>query len=295
MICCAILSGGYSKRFRDNSQRVDDKALYKIDDKPMILHIYEKLLDLCGSSGEIIISLRSDQLNKYRSTLFIDEKVTFAIDLDDGRGPLVGIYSALRHCPYNDILIVPNDAPFIPTDLLRELLGRLGEGYHIVSPMLENSYIESLVSALNKEIVYPILEILVKKYNRSRMTDLYRGTPNIYLYNTRRHGFDYRYLINVNTEKDLVNPQKPRVLIEEDISITREFSITDIHLGSLEKLRKSIWYTLFTKSICEEYLYYIRKKIYYLALQILRENNILSDKDRETEIFLEELFWERTN
>ncbi len=291
MICCLLLSGGFSKRFRENTQGVSDKALYRINNKPMLLHVYEKLREICDP-GNIIVSVRNlEQIKNY--TRYIHEKITYAIDEVEGKGPLVALYSSLKYCREDYVVTIPNDTPFISINLLRDLINIvLKNKYDIISPMLPNTYIETLIMSARKDTLSIALELLVNRFRRSKVSDLHRGLPIVYLYNVERHGFVSKELINVNREHDLFQHREPSKLVDEDIAIDREFSLTDVEYRNIEKLVKSIWVGLLEHNFCSEFLYYMRKKSYYLAMQVLKDQMTSKKNYLEIKDLLETILWE---
>ena len=292
MLCCILLSGGFSKRFRENSQSVSDKALYKIDGKPMILHVYNKLREFCEPEN-IILSVRNEkQIRDYNT--YIHENIIYALDEIEGAGPLIALYSSLKHCKGEYVLVLPNDMPFISINLLGDLIYVISrDNYDIASPMLSNSYVESLVVSAQKNILVDTLRLLVEKYNRKKASDLHRSLPRVYFLNIEKHGYSYEELININRENDLFKSKLPTKLVDDDITLSREFSLMDIENFNLTKLGTSLWIGLLSKDFCEEYLYYMRKKIYYLAMQVIKD--LLSEKKQYSEIInsIEQFFWIR--
>ncbi|MGC9148381.1 MAG: molybdenum cofactor guanylyltransferase [Sulfolobales archaeon] len=289
MICCILLSGGFSKRFRENSQGVSDKALYRINGEPMILHTYNRLREFCGPEN-IILSIRNEeQIKSY--TAYIHEEIIYALDEVEGGGPLIALYSSLKYCKGKYVLVLPNDTPFISIDILRELIQVVSQDYDIASPMLPNSYVESLVIIAQKDILINTLRLLVKRYSRRKASDLHRSLPRVYLFNIEKHGYSYKELVNVNREHDLFRHRLPTNLIDDDIVLDREFSLLDVKSYNLAKLDTSLWMGLLNKDFCGEYLYYMRKKIYYLAMQVIKD--LLLDKKQYSESvdLMEQLFW----
>jgi molybdopterin-guanine dinucleotide biosynthesis protein A len=281
MFCCILLSGGFSKRFRENSQGVTDKALYKIDGEPMILRVYNKLREFCGPENMILSVRNEKQIKEYSA--YIHENIFYALDEIEGGGPLIALYSALKHCRSKYVLALPNDMPFISTNLLRDLINVVSrDNYDIASPMLSNSYVESLVVSAQKNILVDTLRLLVEKYNRKKASDLHRSLPRVYFLNIEKHGYSYKELININRENDLFESKPPTKLVDNDITLNREFSLMDIENFNLTKLDTSLWIGLLGKDFCKEYLYYMRKKIYYLAMQVIKD--LLNEKKQYSEI-----------
>lgn len=291
-ICCIILSGGLSRRFRESMGIEIDKAFYMLEGKPMIYHVYEKMLSLCDTK-DIIISLRDYETVKlYREKI---PEAQYSVDIIGGSGPLIGLYSSLASCRGEIVISAPNDMPYISSGLLRDLVDIVDrERSDVASPMLSNTVVENLIIASKRDPLKRFLKLLISM-KRSKAIDIIRGMPNIYLFNIQEHGYDDKTLANINTIRDLQKPRKPRKLVSSDISIERSFDLYDIENRILEKLKRSIWHTIFKQDPCDEYTYYLEKKSYYIAFQVFLDPTIRGLENIRTMIktALKELFWEQ--
>lgn len=291
MVCCIVLSGGLSKRFRENSQGVRDKALYKIGSLAMLEHVLEKTETICGDRDTVVSVRDRSQALFYKKT-FSGRDLLYVEDLYRPGGPLAGLYSSLRYCRSDTVLVLPNDTPFVSTGLLRDIVRLAQRGYHIVSPVLPNTVVEYLVAASDRSVLERYLRILVERFGRTRASDLHRGAATLYLLNTERHGYSYRELLNINTERDLFSERIPRRVIDSDIVLERPYSLEDIERGLVERLDSSLWTTLATGDYCRELELYIEKKMFYTVLQVLREDPGAWRLVREAWDLIEELLWE---
>jgi molybdopterin-guanine dinucleotide biosynthesis protein A len=95
-----VLAGGLSTRMGA------DKSLLPLAGKPLIEHAVTKLRRICS---DVAILSSNPALNAY---------APLVPDLHPGCGPLGGIEAALAHSPYDWILTLPVDLPFVPTGLL---------------------------------------------------------------------------------------------------------------------------------------------------------------------------------
>lgn len=108
-----ILAGGRGTRMGGV-----DKGLVKLDGKPLIEHVLQRLQP---QVPHIIISANRnlDAYARYGFELISDE----AESID--AGPLAGILSGLIHATTEYIVTVPCDAPRLPQDLVARLLMQL--------------------------------------------------------------------------------------------------------------------------------------------------------------------------
>ena len=111
-----ILAGGENRRF--GSQ----KALAKINGKRVIERIITEMKEVFSNN---IIIVNDEEL--YR-----EFNLKTYPDLVKGKGPLVGIYTALHHSS-KDIFVTACDMPFVSASVIRKIVDRL-KGYDAVIP-----------------------------------------------------------------------------------------------------------------------------------------------------------------
>lgn len=121
-ICGCIIAGGKSRRFRQ------DKGLYVYRGKPMIEHVYAAMKN---EMSDILIS--GDDASKY-SFLGLES----VPDIIPGRGPIVGIYSALMRCR-KKIFAVACDMPFLDSGLIRHMISA-SDGHDVTVPFIDGNY-----------------------------------------------------------------------------------------------------------------------------------------------------------
>lgn len=266
-VCGIILSGGMSRRFQVPGEPWADKALHRIDGKPMISMIYDTISSIADS---IVISIGLDRgrIDVYKK--YVGDAI-YAEDIEGLRGPLSGILAGMIKCPGDRAIVVPVDMPYIEKELLESILSSL-DSYTIASPVLPNGLVETTVAALRREYVVSILDIL-RRRSRSRVADLHRGAPRIYLLNLRKHGYSPRSIVNINTRSDLGRvvgyPEGP---LDDDIHIIRGFDVDDIIETRLEKLRGSLWWTLETGDPYDELKTYLARGLYMFASYALMDS-----------------------
>lgn len=109
-----ILAGGRSSRMGAGR-----KALAELGGRTLLAHVIGRLQ---SQLGPLLLSCES------YTTIFEPYGLPVVADLKRGyRGPLTGLYSALRYLDNNNqnngLVLCPCDAPFIPQNLVRRLTG----------------------------------------------------------------------------------------------------------------------------------------------------------------------------
>lgn len=134
---CIILSGGMSRRMGQ------DKGSMIIQEKPMILHILERLN---GKINDAVIVLNNQmRINSYKELLNayvpanIEENFTYSLkfieDEVKDKGPVAGIMTGLKNIETDYALVLPCDSPFISEDNIKtmfELLKRSGNADAVI-------------------------------------------------------------------------------------------------------------------------------------------------------------------
>ena len=143
-----ILAGGRSKRMGGAV-----KALMPLGDKPLLSHVIDRVQP---QVGKLLLSVErpSDAFNAFGLPQIADQE-------PDG-GPLGGLLAALQEIdPGCDLLLlVPCDAPFIPSDLAVKLLDRALACARPVAVVCFESEIQPTFSIWSRNIL-PRLECAV--------------------------------------------------------------------------------------------------------------------------------------
>ena len=124
---CIILSGGMSRRMGE------DKGSMIIQDKPMILHILERLN---GKINDAVIVLNNqERINLYKELLNayvpvkIEENFTYSLEFIEDevkdKGPVAGIMTGLKNIKTDYALVLPCDSPFISEDNIKTMFDLL--------------------------------------------------------------------------------------------------------------------------------------------------------------------------
>ena len=144
-----IMAGG------DSGRMGQDKSMLAIKGQPMIKHIYDQL---CPHFNQILVS--SNEVAKYG---FLGIEVI--ADRVAGRGPLMGIASALE-ISANDInFVVACDIPQIDMGFVRAMI-RQSRGYDAVLPKTLSQQYEPLFAVYSKSVLAVIEESLAAGNNR---------------------------------------------------------------------------------------------------------------------------------
>lgn len=180
-VSCIILAGGQGKRF--NHQ---DKGLIELEGTPLIEHAVNRMR---SQVNDIIISANRnlDRYAKYSSTVIKD-------DMNDYRGPLSGIASALPHCRHDWVIVIPCDMPFLPDNLVTQLAENIGNESIAVAKADDRLQLVfllhcSVLSSIHKHLEQGQLKV---------MQWLQSHDHHVVVFNDKHRAFD-----NINTIQEL--------------------------------------------------------------------------------------------
>jgi molybdopterin-guanine dinucleotide biosynthesis protein A len=131
-----ILAGGRSRRMGR------DKRLLPVRGRPMIQAVHEQL---AGRFAEVLLSGGEGLAELLPGVRFVPDRIP-------GRGPLMGIASALAASGQHRNLVVPCDMPQVDLTLAAELLA-LAPGYDAVVPRHPDGHWEPLFAVYCKSIL----------------------------------------------------------------------------------------------------------------------------------------------
>ena len=126
---CIVLSGGMSRRMGQ------DKGSMIIQEKPMILHILERLnykindATIVLNDAERIADYQA-LLNRYCDGEIeenFDYSLEFVEDEIKGKGPISGIMTGLKNIKTDYALVLPCDSPFISEEFIEGMFDLLEE------------------------------------------------------------------------------------------------------------------------------------------------------------------------
>ncbi|MHC4538923.1 MAG: molybdenum cofactor guanylyltransferase, partial [Planctomycetota bacterium] len=144
-----ILAGG------DSTRMGQDKTMLPIDGRPMIEHIHEQLRP---HFSKMLISSNKPCIHDFLGATVVPDEVT-------GKGPLMGIASALRASADEVNFVIACDMPGIDIGLVKAML-RQARDYDAVVPTVGPRLHEPLFAVYRKSALSAIEEVLRSGSNR---------------------------------------------------------------------------------------------------------------------------------
>lgn len=162
-ISIAVLCGGSSSRFRFDPSKVEKdrewakggKLFYPIEGVPLYEINYRKFEPF--SPDIFLQGMKVDDLKSYE-------------DMVKNKGPLGGIYSALRNAESEHIFVVAADMPLVQPAILREFERYLDSS--IVVPRWRSGYVEPLCSIYSKSVLPAVKKML--DYDILKVSEMYQ-------------------------------------------------------------------------------------------------------------------------
>jgi molybdopterin-guanine dinucleotide biosynthesis protein A len=145
-----------------------DKGLIKIYGKTLTEYATEILSPFCH---EIIISSNNTQYKTFPFRIIPD--------IATGKGPMIGIYSALGASSTNSNLILAVDKIYITRAFFKYLLARDLSEFHAAVPYIQNKYFEPLVGYYSAKCL-PLMEQMMQ-VNNYKLPDLLSKIPVVKL------------------------------------------------------------------------------------------------------------------
>lgn len=128
-----ILAGGKSSRMGT------DKGLLMLNNKKIVEHVIDNLKPCVD---RIFIVSTNELYEQFELPLVPDVMM--------GKGPAVGIFSALEHSTVNQNFVISCDTPFVEADCIFRIL-KLAKDHEICIPQL-NGFWEPLIGVYSKSI-----------------------------------------------------------------------------------------------------------------------------------------------
>jgi len=187
-VSCIVLAGGESLRMGR------DKASEIIDSESLLQRVVSCPSLFCDA----IILVTSGAGRSFKPNC---PRLTMAIDIYPGKGPLGGIYTGLAVSDSFRNLVVACDMPFLNQALLQYMV-RISTGFDLVIPRL-GSMVEPLHAVYSKGCMTPI-ECLLRQ-GRMKVSELLNLVKVRYVEADEIEWFDPEHLsfTNVNTRDDL--------------------------------------------------------------------------------------------
>lgn len=188
-----VLAGGGGRRLGR------PKPLVRLEGRPLIGYVLEAVLE---TVERVVVVVSRDISSEVEEEL--PRGVEVVEDMQEGRGPLMGLYTGFRALKSRYALVLPCDSPFLNIDLLRHLLDR-AEGFDAAVPRWPNGYLEPLHSAYRVETSLRACRGALET-GRSNVRGLLEGlnkvlyisTESLRAYDPKLHTF-----YNINTPEDL--------------------------------------------------------------------------------------------
>jgi molybdopterin-guanine dinucleotide biosynthesis protein A len=198
----AILAGGSSSRMGQ------DKALLSLNGKPLISSILER--------GRLITDEKIIIANQQENYRFLN--IPIYRDCLSMKGPLVGLYTALKNMNRKYLILVGCDMPFVNTSLLSFELQELKHGgYDVVIPE-HGDNLEPLHAVYHRETCLSVVLSALENGNRSLIG--WQSTVSVRKVGEseiRRFDPDLLCFTNLNTPQEYQNLKQNINTIDEHL------------------------------------------------------------------------------
>jgi len=185
----AVLAGGEGKRLGM------DKALLNIDGSPVL----DRIILILRGIFPLILLVVQDEDSPLAETA--DSQVRLVTDVIAGKGPLVGVYTALCNSPAPYVFIMACDMPYPSPVLIRHLLAA-APGREAVVPR-RGKYIEPLFAVYSRDIGDRIRTRIAEGH--LKIHELIQELDVLYVEEDEIAALDprFRSFFNINTPEDL--------------------------------------------------------------------------------------------
>ena len=189
-----ILAGGSSTRFNT------DKGILELNGKPLLNHV----IDAVEGLVEEVIVVTNTQARADAYAKLVSEKVRFAVDVRESKGPLVGALTGFEQANGEYSALLPFDSPFVSTEVL-SLLFDCCIGKAAAVPRWTNQDIEPLHAVYHtKQALVAAEEALAEnELDMQAMVERLRGVRYISTMVIEQLDPDFKTFFNVNTLFDL--------------------------------------------------------------------------------------------
>lgn len=194
MLGALILAGGKSQRMKKN------KILTKLGDKPLLLHVTEKIL---GLASEVVVVIgKNDELEKY--TAILSSSIIILKDNLEGKGPLMGILTGMKKMISEYAVVLPCDSPFINKEILEYLFSK-AQGVDAAIPRWPNGNIEPLHAVYRISPAITAAKASIKADELLILDMIKRLRKVVYLNtdNLRKFDKELSTFYNINYQEDL--------------------------------------------------------------------------------------------
>lgn len=189
-----VVAGGVSKRFGQ------DKGLVKLVEKPLVVHVLDKLASVVN---EIVVIVNSvTQKDKFAKA--VKQKAYIVVDRADVQTPLAGALAGFETVQSEYTLLLACDTPFLSSTILSFLLDVCINKTAAI-PRWPNGNIEPLHATYHAKIAAKAAKIALEN-GKLDMRSMIEGIQNIrYISTLVLQQFDLELItfFNINTSNDL--------------------------------------------------------------------------------------------
>ncbi|NIT13424.1 MAG: NTP transferase domain-containing protein [Candidatus Dadabacteria bacterium] len=194
MVAGLVLAGGRSRRFGS------DKRFYKIDGKTLIQIACEKIAALCPENYLVV--------DKHFDIKHINiQGINIIRDVEEYKGPLVGIYSALLQVQSEGCMVIPVDMPHLTMPLLEYIKNKAKRSDLIV--LYDNEYLP--LPGFYSYSLLPLMKSSLDKkdYSLRSLVRIAEGIDKLRVLKLnlrviRKFGKPEKILFNINSVNDIV-------------------------------------------------------------------------------------------
>jgi molybdenum cofactor guanylyltransferase len=202
-----ILAGGKARRFQSEGEDWQDKALVKLDGKPLLIHAIESVSYIVD---EIVVCVNDEERREQYLKLlkdFREKNVKLVVDEKSHvSGPSLAIMSGLGAVTADCCLTLPCDMPFLNPQVAEYMFTVL-EGFDVAVPMWPNGRLETLLMVLKRHNCLEIVSALCD-LKRPRSDDIPRGANKTLLVSPvseiKKLDPELKSFININSKEDLL-------------------------------------------------------------------------------------------
>jgi len=190
-----ILAGGRASRLGGV-----DKAFIKLNGKPLIKHIIERVRDIF--SKIVVVIQKNGDKNKFNSILL--SGLTVAEDAYEGKGPLSGIISGINNLQTRYAAVIPCDTPFVNPRVVKFLFQEV-EGFDAAIPIWPNGFQEPLQAVYRSTVAVRAATDAVESGELSIIAMIRRlgKVKYVQIEKIRRIDAELDTFFNINTNDDL--------------------------------------------------------------------------------------------
>jgi len=192
MISCIIVAGGESERFGK------DKKFITFREKTFLERVLEKAHEF---SDETILSLGEDDAVQ---DIHEKEGLKIVFDHEKSKGPIMGIYSSLKHCQGEYVVIISVDSPLIKPKIFQEMIQECRQ-YDAVIPVKKDGRHEVLHAVYKTSKLREACQKAVENqdYKVRNMTRFLGNIKLVDITEFQKYDPELLTFFNVNTVEDL--------------------------------------------------------------------------------------------